>query len=101
MAIAVGNPAKINGKLRVMKKASKVSADEPADSLQGGNTPQGKESAPLDKQVQGGRYNPGAIPQQHSNVPSPQNTSSAVNAKDGLKNAIASRMYGKKLKVGR
>lgn len=97
MAIAVGNPAKINGKLSVKKSTSKPSADEPADTLQAKPSTGAK---PLSKSIQGGKFNPGASPGQSSNTPSPQDASDAVGAKGGLKGAIKAKMYGK-LKVAR
>lgn len=110
MAIAIGKPSKVNGTLKVSKPNRKVSADEPANTLQASPaiTGQGDRPNPGATTVQGGRFNPGASPQQQSNVPSPQNASSSVNAKlkpqlmgkssKGMTGAIGSRLFGKSAK---
>ncbi len=105
MGIAVGSPKKVKGnKLQVVNKPiGRVSSDEPADTLQGSANVdiQKQNSLPLAKQVQGGKYNPGATPLQNDSPvnykQSPQgNNSAAVNATGGLVSAIKQKVFGKK-----
>lgn len=106
MAIAVGNPAKVNGKLKITKKPSgKVSGDEPSDTLQ----------SPANKNIQGNKSNPGSNllqdkkPVNYKQSPQPnnnegfslQNASSSINARSGLKATISSSMFGKKKKLAK
>lgn len=81
MAIAVGNPAKISGKLSVRQPMNSPTSDEPSDiqAAQGFNSVQ---KQPVVRQSGGGV----------------QTTSSPTK---GLSGAINTRMYGRKLKVAR